>query len=111
MSDTSDIMALSFANQLPAERRLEFQMAFANRKDRTTALLLSLFLGHFGVDRIYLGQTVLGLLKFITCGGMGFWTILDWFMIMSAADSVNTASLAELTAWYQAQLPAAAYRY
>ena len=45
------------------------------------ALLLSIFLGSLGVDRFYLGQPLLGVLKFITMGGFGFWWVYDIHLI------------------------------
>ena len=106
MADRSDLVALQYMRNLPEHRRLEFQMAFQGRKkDRTTALVLSLFFGSFGVDRFYLGQTGLGVAKLLTAGGCGFWSIVDWFLIMGAADTRNVQALTELGAAY-ASLPA-----
>ena len=53
-------------------------------KDPTISLVLSLLTGQLGIDRFFIGDTGLGIGKLITCGGLGIWTIIDWFLIMNA---------------------------
>lgn len=58
-------------------------------KEPSTALLLSIFAGYFGADRFYIGDTGLGIGKLLTCGGLGIWKIVDWFLIQGATREKN----------------------
>ena len=51
------------------------------QKDFLVALLLSIFVGSIGVDRFYLGYIGLGIVKLVTFGGCGVWTIIDVILI------------------------------
>lgn len=62
-------------------------------KSPTTALILSIFLGCYGVDRFYLGHVGLGVLKLLTCGGLCIWTIIDWFLVNGATREENFKKL------------------
>ncbi|NJM80272.1 MAG: TM2 domain-containing protein [Flavobacterium sp.] len=58
-------------------------------KDPTTALLISIFAGAYGIDRFYIGDTGMGVGKLLTCGGLGVWAIVDWFLIQGATKEKN----------------------
>lgn len=67
----------------------EVPCKWTNGKSFETALLLSIFLGMFGVDRFYLGYPALGLAKFCTLGFMFFGQLID--IILIATQTVGPA--------------------
>jgi len=67
-------------------------------KDKVILMVLEMFgVGFLGADRLYLGDTVAGVLKMVTCGGFGVWAFADWFVIVTSAlerkESINSLGL------------------
>lgn len=65
----------------------------AKLKDPTISIILSILVGAWGIDRFYVGNIGLGILKLITCGGLGIWWFIDLFLIMNATREYNLKSL------------------
>lgn len=60
-------------------------------KSRTTAGVLGIVLGSFGVHRFYLGFTALGLVQIlvtvVTCGIGGLWGMVEGILILTRSPS------------------------
>ena len=52
-----------------------------SKREWLIALLLSIFVGVFGIDRFYLGKVGTGILKLLTFGGFTIWAIIDIILI------------------------------
>ena len=59
-------------------------------KSKATATLLAMFLGNFGVDRFYLGDAGLGILKLLTLGACGIWSLVDMILLVVGSRNVDS---------------------
>lgn len=67
----------------------EVPCRYTNGYSYETALLLSVFLGMFGIDRIYLGYYAVGLAKFCTLGFLFLGQLID--IILIATQTIGPA--------------------
>lgn len=68
-------------------------VSFMQFKDPQILLIVSMLGGAMGIDRFVIGDTGLGVAKLLTCGGLGIWTIVDWFAIMGRTREKNMETL------------------
>jgi len=101
--DKVDMYLANYANYFPADRimfikdKLEAlddskfaMLSCMELKDPTTMLIISIFLGGFGVDRFMIEDTGMGLLKLLTFGGCcGIIAFVDLFLIMGRTREKN----------------------
>ena len=71
----------------------------SSRREYNATWILSFLLGHFGVDRFYLGYVWLGVAKLLTGGGFGIWYLVDLILVLTG--QMKDADGNELTGYQQ----------
>ena len=93
MAEVGAMEIAQLIRDLTEPQKIIFQTQYASeRKDRGTCVVLSLFL----YDRLWLGDTGLGILKYLTAGGCGIWAIIDLFTAGSRCDNYNRRKAHEI---------------
>lgn len=92
---TMDLMAIKEQLDKMSDKEL-FMLNSIDFKDPTISLLLSVIVGAFGIDRFYIGDTGLGVLKLLTGGGLGVWWIVDMFVITDKTKKNNIKDFHEV---------------
>lgn len=59
----------------------EVQTKLLMMKNPMTSLLISIFAGIYGIDRMYIGDTLLGVIKLITLEGLVYGGLLTCFLL------------------------------
>jgi len=81
---------------MPDDKFTALSVMSSELKDPTTALLLSIFTGGLGIDRFFIGDAGMGILKLLTAGGCGLLAIIDWFLISDRTKEKNFEKIAEI---------------
>lgn len=106
--DASKVDAFMMANSkyFPEERMMTVRdmllkldddkisiLATLQFKDPIVSLIISFFVGVWGIDRFFIGDMGMGVGKLLTCGGFGVWALIDLFLIMGATREKNLLKL------------------
>ena len=61
----------------------------ANYRSPQTVMIISVLVGALGIDRFFIGDIMMGVIKLVTFGGFGILTVIDWFLIMKKTRDIN----------------------
>jgi len=84
--------ARSATAPLSAQQGIPAPITSLPRKRLAVVYLLWLPLGLLGAHRYYLGKTGTAVAQTLTLGGLGFWWLLDFFLIPQMTDEANRAA-------------------
>ena len=106
MAELGTAELLAMQQGLTDQQKLIFMSQYnSEKKDRTTGLILAVLIGKFGVDRFYLNDIGLGILKFVTLGGCLIWWVVDWFTVQGRVDEYNRRKALEILLAVKASTP------
>jgi len=90
-AETSSLNTLlDVFQRVPREKRLEFATLYqAEKLDRLATWTMLLLFGFTGIDRFFVSQSTLGVVKLITPDGCGLWWVLDLILIDSETRTYN----------------------
>lgn len=74
----------------------EVQVVLMQMKDPIISLIFSIVVGYLGIDRFYVDDIGLGIIKLITCGGLYIWWLVDIFLIMGKTRMRNYERLTQV---------------
>jgi hypothetical protein len=95
MSELGAAEIAELTKELSDSKRMIFQSQYgSDKKDRGTATILAIFM----YDRIWLGDVGLGIVKLLTLGLCGIWTLIDLFTAGSRCDDYNRRKAQEIIA-------------
>ena len=107
MAEVTAIELAALQQGMNDRQRMLFMTQYAaDKKDRTLALVLSILGGMLGVDRFYVNDIAIGVLKLLTGGVCGILYIIDFFLIMGAADAYNRQKAYDIAATVKTLWPA-----
>ncbi|MCX7848104.1 MAG: TM2 domain-containing protein [bacterium] len=97
MAALSPIELASMTEGLTEQQKMLFHIQYnAAKKDSSIAIILAVLLGWFGIDRFYVGDIGLGLLKLFTGGLCGIMWLIDIFLISEKVAAYNRTKAQEI---------------